>query len=220
MGAKTWMIVYSDGNAPEVLKSNPVLDKDKTKEYLATLFPDEELVVVDEDDLSFTCPEDDEICAGFFNGVFIIAAKEFGIDYPSCLPEHFLTTLFGHTLQLHAMYSAVDWFAFAWWENKQLKRALSLSPDSGILEDIGDRFEFEKPYWEGQYPVDDLDDDEDEGYDDDGEDDEAYPFEFHPLELAEEALKNMFGYQLEGYADDSLIEPEDIPLLVFKRSKK
>jgi hypothetical protein len=52
------------------------------------------------------------------------------------------------------------------------------------------------------------------------EDDDAYPFPFHPLELGEAALSDLFGYQLEGFIDEGLVQPETIPLLRFKRSKR
>ncbi len=38
-----------------------------------------------------------------------------------------------------------------------------------------------------------------------------------PLDLGEEALKDRFGYQLEGVIDASLLEPESIPLVRYKR---
>jgi hypothetical protein len=84
---------------------------------------------------------------------------------------------------------------------------LSLSPDSGILEDIGQRLPFEEPYWSDQHPA--VDDEEGE----------AYPFPFHPLELGEAALNDLFGYQLEGLIDSAQIEPESIPLVRYKRSR-
>ncbi len=89
------------------------------------------------------------------------------------------------------MHSVVDWFAFARRNSGQLVRSLSLSPDSGIMEDIGQRFSFEEPFWSGQP--------------DDSEDD--YPFPFHPLELGEAALKEWFGYQLEGLSDRRCLNP-------------
>jgi hypothetical protein len=132
-----------------------------------------------------------------------MAAKEFGIDYPSKLPVSFIR---GHgTVYLHAMHSVVDWFAFAKWNNGHLVRSLSLSPESGILEDIGERLPFEEPFWSGQRPAAD------------GEDE--YPFQFHPLELGEAALKEFFGYQLEGPIDRSLLEPESVLLIKYKRSR-
>ncbi|WP_434361818.1 hypothetical protein NF212_25200 [Parasalinivibrio latis] len=209
MGAKTWMIVYSNGNAREILNSSPNIDKTQTETCLQTLFPATTLTVSGEGDLSFTCPEDNEIYAGYFNGVFVVAASEFAIDLPSELPKQFITDTLGTTIQLHAMHSAVDWFAFAIWEKQKLIRSLSLSPDSGILENTGTPFNFEAPYWDGVHPAIDPLDDSDE-----------YPLDFHPLELGEEALNFMFGYQLEGASDDATLEPESIPLLCFKRQKK
>jgi len=124
---------------------------------------------------------------GCFPGVSILAAKDFGIDYPSKLPATFISTGGSRTIYLHAMHSVVDWFAFAQWFNGKLVRSLSLSPDNGIREDIGQRLPFEEPVWSGQNPV----------AVDDGDDD--YPLPFHPLELREAPLKEVFGYQLEGF---------------------
>lgn len=204
------MLVYSNGNVSEILNSAPVLDKQATIAFIRELFPDTEPTPLKSGDLSFTSPPDNEIHAGVFNGTFIVAASDFAIDHPSKLPPKFITGKYGNTIQLHAMHSVVDWFAFAVWEHSKLQRALSLSPDSGIHEDIGQKYNFEVPYWEGQHPAIDPEDEE-EGFE--------YPFEFHPLELAEEALKRMYGYQLEGDIDSSMFEPENIPLLVFKRKK-
>lgn len=77
-----------------------------------------------------------------------------------------------------------------------------------MIEDIGDRMAFEEPYWSGQHPAVDEDDDEDD-----------YPLRFHPIDLGEAALKEFFGYQLEGFIDPSLLEPEDVALMRFKRKR-
>ena len=206
MGAKTWMLVYADANAREALGRRPPLDRDATSRLVHTLYPSEKLTIIGDGDLSYTCPPDNEIHAGWFAGVAVVAAKEFGIDYPSKLPERFVAAGGSGTVSLHAMHSVVDWFAYAQWVNGTLVRSLSLSPDSGILEDIGARFPFEEPYWSGQHPAVDPNEDE-------------YPFPFHPLELGEAALAQLFGYQLEGTVDPSLLEPETIPLLRYKRSR-
>jgi hypothetical protein len=105
------------------------------------------------------------------------------------------------------MHSVVDWFAYAQWRNGNLLRSLSLSPDNGILEDIGPRLPFEEPYWSGRHPA--VDD----------EDEDAYPFPFHPLELGEAALHELFGYQLEGTSGPTLLQPETFTLLRYKRSR-
>jgi hypothetical protein len=106
------------------------------------------------------------------------------------------------------MHSVVDWFAFARWSDRALVRSLSLSPDNGILEDIGRILSFEEPFWSGQHPAVAEDEEED-----------AYPFPFHPLELGEAALREFFGYVLEGFPDSALLEPESIPLVRYKRSR-
>jgi hypothetical protein len=208
MGAKTWMLVFSDGNAKDILKAKPELNRAKSEELAKLLFPSVKLERIEDGDLSFTSPPDDEIYVGCYPGLSIIAAAEFGIDYPSRLPVSFLDKNIGSTIYLHAMHSVVDWFAFAVWENGELKRSLSLSPDSGILEDTGNKLKFEEAYWAGKHPAIDPEDEEEE-----------YPFPFHPLELGEAALGEFFGYQLEGYIDPSMIEPEEIPLVTFKRRK-
>jgi hypothetical protein len=207
MGAKTWMLVYSEGIPREILRDTPVLDRDATTAFVERLFPSEKLVPLDDGDLSHTCPADDEIVAGCFPGLAVVAAKEFAVDYPSRLPTEFVDAFPDRSIYLHAMHSVVDWFAYAVWRNGQLQRSLSLSPDSGILEDIGARLAFEEAYWAGDYPATDPD-----------EDDNDYPFVFHPLDLGEAALQSLFGYQLEGMIDTQFA-PETIPLMRFKRKK-
>lgn len=208
MGAKTWMLVLAESNACEALAANPKLDRGATHDLANTLFPGEKLEPIGEGDLSCTCPPDDEVHIGCFPGVSVVAAKEFGLDYPAKLSLRFVGAGGSGTVTLHAMHSVVDWFAYAIWMNGKLVRSLSLSPDSGIMEDIGTRLPFEEPYWSGDYPAVDSD-----------EDDDGYPFPFHPLDLGEAALKDRFGYQLEGYIDPSLLEPESIPLIRYRRRR-
>lgn len=207
MGAKTWMLVYSKGNPADILKSNPVLDQAATSEFAKKLFSSEKITPSGDGDLSFTCPAKDGLVVGCFPGLILIAAPEFGIDLPSRLPAKFINACPGHTVYLHAMHSTVDWFAYAIWKDGKLQRSLSLSPDSGILENTGDRLPFEEAYWNGEHPAFDSEEDDD------------YPFPFHPLELGEAALLSLFGYQLEGKIDPSHVEPEKIPLMQFNRKK-
>jgi uncharacterized protein DUF6928 len=69
-------------------------------------------------------------------------------------------------------------------------RSLSLSPGSGIIENIGEPFEFERAYWAGEHPVEPwLGDDED-----DEDDDGLYPLPFNPIQLGEDALRALFGF--------------------------
>jgi hypothetical protein len=208
MGAKTWMLAIVDGSVPEILKSSPQLDRSASEQLAGQLFPSEKLAPLPDTTLSLTCPPDDEICIGCYPGVTIVAAKEFALDYPSRLLPRFLDVAESRTIYLHAMHSVVDWFAYAVWENGTLTRSLSLSPDSGILEDIGPKRSFEAPYWTGGHPATDPEDEEDD-----------YPFPFHPLEMGEAALLDLFGYQIEGYIESDHVDPEKVALMRFKRSR-
>ena len=207
MGAKTWMLVIADTNAREALARKPTLDRDATRTMAGTLFPDDKLTPLGDGDLSRTCPPKNEVYVGCFPGVTVIAAKEIGIDCPSKLHPRFLKAAGDRAVTLHAMHSVVDWFAYAIWEHGKLVRSLSVSPDSGIMEDIGQRLAFEEPYWSGKHPV---------GVDEDAD---AYPLPFHPLELGEAALMDRFGYQLEGDIVATLLEPATIPLVRFQRTR-
>lgn len=208
MGAKTWMLVYADGDPSVALKGKPLLDRASSHRLATVLFPGEKLLDVGSGSLAYTDPSSNEIYVGSFPGVSIVAASEFGLDRPSSLPRHFLDARPARHVYLHAMHSVVDWFAYAYWSDGKLVRALSLSPDSGVLEDTGARLPFEEAYWSGQHPA--LDPDEDSG---------DYPFPFHPLELGEAALGALFGYQLEGPVDRALLEPEAIELLRLQRAR-
>lgn len=212
MGAKTWMLVRTSGGVREILAKNPALDRVATTALAESLFPKERLEPLADGDLSYTCPPDDELHIGCFENLSIIAAKEFAIDNPSKLEPRFLQGPVSEVAYLHAMHSVVDWFAFAVWRDGKLVRSLSLSPDSGVIEDTGSRLPFEVPYWDGEHPA--IDPEELE------EGEAPYPLPFHPLELGEEALKEFFGYQLEGFMDESLLEPESIPLMRFRRKRR
>jgi hypothetical protein len=208
MGAKTWMLVGASGSARDALAAHPELDRDATMRLAKRLFPKERLEPLEDGNLSYTCPPDDEVHIGCFPGVSVVAAKEFGIDYPSRLDARFLSGLGERTVYLHAMHSVVDWLAFAVWQDGELRRSLSLSPDSGVLEDQGPRLSFELPYWSGEHPAIDPEDEDDE---------DGYPFPFHPLELGEVALKEFFGYQIEGFMDGSILEARSIALMRLRR---
>lgn len=209
MGAKTWMLMYADADARRALACRPQLDRAQSEKLARTLFPGERLESLEDGTLQQTSPPDDELCVGSFPGVSIVAAREFGIDRPSELTERFISEGGNGTITLHAMHSVVDWFAFAQWSKGKLMRSLSLSPDNGVMEDIGSRLPFEEPFWAGEFPAVEEGDDED------------YPLPFHPLELGEAALSTLFGYYIEGTraAATPLFDPESLPLMRYKRSR-
>ncbi|XVV08600.1 DUF6928 family protein [Actinoplanes sp. CA-131856] len=87
-----------------------------------------------------------------------------------------------------------------------LVRSLGVDPGNGIVENIGEPYEFELPYWAGERPVERTFPGEDE----------PYPLPFHPLELGEDALRAFFGFILEGRPHPEDIEPFDVPLRGFR----
>lgn len=126
MGAKTWMLVYSNESAKQALAAKPALNREASASLAAKLFPTQGLEPLPDADLYYTRPPDGELTVGSFPGVAIIAAKEFGIDHPSKLPTRFLDPALGRVIHLHAMHSVVDWCAFAVWEAGKLRRSLSV----------------------------------------------------------------------------------------------
>lgn len=207
MGAKTWMLVLGPADLKDRLAKYPELDRAAAAAAAARHFPKVKLEPLDDGSLAWTCPPNDEVHVGVFDGVTVLAAKEFGMDCPSKLARTFVE---GHEVAvLHAMHSVVDWFAYARWKHGVLDRALSVSPDDGVIEDVGTRAGFEVPYWHGEHPATDPDDD----------DETPYPLPFHPLELGEEALSSLFGYRLEGEINPDLLDANRFTLLRFKRKK-
>lgn len=119
-------------------------------------------------------PPEGTVCAASRPGVEFIGDQEVTIDAPSRLPEHLAAASTGRRLVLRAMHSVVDWPAFAAWEDGRLVRSLSLSPDGGIIENIGEPLPFELPHWAGDRPADITPWP--------GEEEEPYALPLHPLE--------------------------------------
>jgi hypothetical protein len=206
MGAKDWMVFYAERDVPSVLSERPPLDREAAERLVDGLFPSHTVTALDDVSLLDGDPPDGKVYAAVWPGATVVCSRELGIDRPSTVDRRFLEVGAGRTIYLHAMHSVVDWFAFAVWESDgRLRRALSLAPDSGIMENIGDPLPFEAPFWAGDHPAVDPEDDED-----------AHPFAFHPLELGEEALGSLFGFVYEGPASVDTIDPDDITLAAFE----
>lgn len=203
MGAKTCLVAQMQRDAREVLAGNPALDEAATAAYVVALFPGKRFARQTEVDLSYTYVSGGSVVSGCFDGLRIVVAAEVAIDRPSTLPAEYIAEK--GTTVLHAMHSVVDWFAFAVWVDGVLRRSLSVAPDDGVIEDIGTRLAFEVPFWDGAHPAIDPEEDPD-----------SYPLPFHPLELGEAALREFFGFQLEGFVDPSLLEPERVRMIKFE----
>ncbi|SEG24121.1 hypothetical protein SAMN05216223_1047 [Actinacidiphila yanglinensis] len=205
MGAKTSLLIFSDGETPSALRGARVVDGSATAELLQRLYPG---WVLEPDDgttlVEATYPPDGVCYAASFSGVDVVCDRRLMSLRPSSMPEYLLEASGRGRVFFHAMHSVSDALTFAVWENGRLVRSLSLSPDSGIVEDIGAPYDFEAPYWAGEHPV--------EPVPEWGDDQPPYPLDFHPLELGEEALRAFAGFVLEGYPSPADADPDEVPL--------
>ena len=198
MGAKTGLLVYADGEVPGLLRQVGAADLARTSAMMRRLYPGCEIEPCGGTELwDGVYPPKGTAYAASWPGVDVVGDQRVMIDFPSQLPEHLVAASVGRRLVLHAMHSVVDWLAFAVWEDGRLLRSLSLSPDSGIIENIGEPLPFELPYWAGDRPADAI------PWPD--EDEEPYTLPFHPLELGEDALRALCGFVQEGRP-----EPDDV----------
>ncbi|MGW4374905.1 DUF6928 family protein [Streptomyces albidoflavus] len=187
MGAKTGLLMYADGDIPCLLRHAGAPDPDRTSALVRRSYPDAAIERWEGSTLyNGVYPPPGRAYAGSWPGLDVLAGRRLMIDAPSQLPEHLVAAGAGRRLVLHAMHSVVDWLAFAVWEDGHLLRSLSLSPDSGVIENIGTPLPFEQPYWAGDrlaevipWP---------------GEEQDPYPLPFHPLELGEDALRSLCGF--------------------------
>jgi hypothetical protein len=206
MGAKDWFICYADAHVARVLSTNPQLDREATELLVRRLFPDDDVVAMDDGTLGENAhPADEDVFAAVWPGAAIVCTSQAARDRPSQLGARFLKEGAGRTVFTHAMHSVVDWFAYATWDpDGRLRRALSVSSNDEVIEDIGARLPFEDRFWAGDFPA---------------TDDGDYPLPFHPLELSEATLEQLFGFVFEGHSglgDSILVDPFDVTLAGFR----
>ncbi|MBD0844331.1 DUF6928 family protein [Streptomyces sp. TRM68416] len=208
MGAKTGLLVYADGDVPGLLRQVGAADLERTAAMMRRLYPGCEIEECEGSNLwDGVYPSKGTVYAASWPGVEVIGDQSVMIDAPSELPGHLVAASVGRRLVLHAMHSVVDWLAFAVWENGRLVRSLSLSPDSGIIENIGEPLAFEQPYWAGGRPADIVPWP--------GEEDEPYALPFHPLDLGEDALRALCGFIQEGRPEPDDVDADAIELFGF-----
>ncbi|MFI5530680.1 DUF6928 family protein [Kitasatospora sp. NPDC051853] len=214
MGAKTGLVAYldgsGDGDVPGLLKGAGEPDRERTAALVRRLHPGWEVEEIEGSTLSEQVrPPEGLVYAGSWPGLDVVCDRRVMVDNPTReLPAEVVAEGAGRRMVLHAMHSVVDWLAFAVWQDGQVVRALSLSPDDGIIENTGAPFPFEHPYWAGERSVEESlwpDDDE-----------EPYPLPFHPLELGEDALRGLFGFIVEGRPEPGDVNPGEVRLRGFR----
>lgn len=201
MGAKTALLAYAAKDSVESLRQAREFDPAATLALVAATHPAWEGTASSDGDLFDGCyPPEGTVYAGSFPGIDILCDLDV-MDYlPSEFPVRYLDAAAGRRVILHAMHSVTDTFAFAIWKNGSLVRSLCLSPDDGIVENIGNPLPFEAPYWAGEHPAGDR-----------------YPLPFHPLELGgEAALREFFGFIIEGRRQPTDIDAESVKLAGFQ----
>ncbi|MCI4066059.1 hypothetical protein MRQ36_27340 [Micromonospora sp. R77] len=206
MGAKTALVVFADGDLRPALLGAVPSARAEAEALVREVFPGYDVALVGDSTLEVTYPPDDITCATVLPGAVLLCDRRLVLDRPSELPAHLLRRGAGRRIIMHGMHSVVDWLCFAVWDDGQLVRSLSLSPDSGILENIGEPFDFERPYWAGERPFEPV-----PGWS--GKD--PYPLPFHPLELGEEALRALFGFVIEGRQEPDDIDADTVHLHEF-----
>jgi hypothetical protein len=208
VGAKTALLVYLDAASPGLRHLPAEPNPERTAELLGRLYPGWEATESAGCELGdATYPPDGTAYLGSFPGADIVCDQHWTGDHPSRLPQRLIDASAGRRLVVHWMHSVVDFLAFAVWDDGQLVRSLSLSPDSGVLENIGEPLPFEAPFWAGEHPVTSV-----LG----GESDRPYPLPFHPLDLGEEALRFFLGFVLEGMPEPADTEPYEVALQGFR----
>ncbi|MFF4351091.1 DUF6928 family protein [Streptomyces sp. NPDC001530] len=208
MGSKTGLLVYADGDIPELLRRVGAADCDRTTAMMRRLYPGWEIEECEGSTLwDGVYPPAATAFAASWPGVEVIGDQRVMIDFPSQLPEYLVAASAGRRLVLHAMHSVVDWLAFAVWEDGRLVRSLSLSPDSGIIENIGEPLPFELPYWAGDRPADSVPWP--------GEEEEPYALPFRPPEMGEDALRALCGFIQEGRPEPDDVDADAIELHGF-----
>ncbi|MCF2530828.1 DUF6928 family protein [Yinghuangia soli] len=211
MGAQTALLAYATRSVADALRNRPPGpgSSDRAEALLQQLHPGWRIDADPEEHATLvesTSPPQDLAYAACFPGVDIVCSGTM-VGLPSRLPHRYLDAAEGRTVVLHAMHSVVDALTFALWRDGVLVRSLSLSPNDGVVEDVGERLPFEDPFWAGRHPVEPL-----PGW----PDQRPYPLPFHPLQLGGEALRALFGFTVEGRQKAGDVDAADIPVHRFR----
>ncbi|GIJ50546.1 hypothetical protein Val02_74320 [Virgisporangium aliadipatigenens] len=205
MGAKTALLAFTSGELRTALREVVEADPAEVLALVRGIHPGYDVAPIADGALGRNIyPPDDTSYATVLAGAELFCDRRLVCDPPSRLPAGLLRAGGDRRIIMHGMNSVADWLCFAVWENGSLIRSLSVSPHGGIAENIGEPYDFERPYWAGERPVrSTLSGD-------------PYPLPFHPLELGQEALRALFGFILEGRPDPSDVDPYEVPLRGFR----
>jgi hypothetical protein len=149
MGAKAGILAFGGRDFAESLRQQPSADAERTAALVADIFPGYQIEPVRGGPLAdSTYPDDDTVYAVCAPGIAVLCDRRFVFDEPSELPAHVLDVAAGRRVALCAVHSVDDSFAHAVWSGGGLVRSLSVSLPRGIVEDVGNPLEFERPFWD------------------------------------------------------------------------
>ncbi|GAA2287154.1 hypothetical protein GCM10009853_048060 [Glycomyces scopariae] len=200
MGAKAGLVFLGDGLPADALRAGFDPDPERSAELAGVVLGGP----VERDGTRVLAeggvwPEAGVICVAAWKSFALIGYRELCPDRPSGIGDWIRAV--SPTGGAHGafMHSAVDFGAFAVWESGALRRSVSLAPDAGIIEDVGDRYPFENPFWDGRHHHD-----------------PDYPLPFHPLTFAEAALLMLFGFGIEQPRSAFTVDADRIALPAFR----
>jgi hypothetical protein len=190
VAANSAIVVWTDSKPLDVLRAYPVLDKPATRELVERLFPGTDIEEIGDQLLADALdPPAGVAYVGCFPGLDLVCGWSLMPDRPSQLDPATLGATERPHVYLYGVHADADWCTFGRWDDGQLVRALSVCPDPGIIEDVGEHESFEQPYWDAA--------------------------ELRPVALGEAALSGYFGIV---FGDDKLdkTDPESIPVVGYK----
>jgi hypothetical protein len=204
MGAKAAIVYIGEGLPRDALRNAPPFDPVASAELAEAVLgaPVREVGRGPLDES--TWPDAATIGAMRFPDFDLLCFKPLARDRPSDLTEWIRSMSPPGNACGVFMHSVVDFLSMALWENGNVRRSLSLAPDDGIMEDLGERYPFETAYWNGDHSIHDYAPD--------------YPLPFHPLELGETALRAWFGFHLEG-PPDTAVDASSIEIPCYRRTE-
>ena len=154
MGAKTALLAFTKGDLRPALRGAVEADPAEVLALVRGMHPGYDVTPIADgvlgDDIY---PPDDTSFATVLTGAELFCDRRLVCDRPSQLPARLLRAAGARRIIMHGMHSVSDWLCFAVWENGALVRSLSVSPDGGVVENIGEPYDFERPYWAGERPV-------------------------------------------------------------------
>ncbi len=205
MGIKASILIYSDGCPRERLAEPLQLDRDATIAFAQRVIPGTPVQQAADTTFDNPFPDPSDFHIGWFGRLAIVVASAIAEDCPSQIAPYLLNASEFDTLTYVGTHSIPEWCAYARWFRGKIVRSVSLSSERGeVAENIGEQFEFERPFWSGERGSE--------------WDDPSDPIPFCPMDIAEAALESLLGYSLEAQEVMGK-RPEDIPLMHFVRAR-